>query len=114
LHRKAPPASKKEQWKYSLKTSNTSLRPHIEKHHTKLYLSLVKEHGWEIKLPGLVTQTQSQASGAAAASGSERETFSEIAFNEHLVKFIVVNDQVRSRHLFLFSILMLTFQPSSL
>jgi hypothetical protein len=75
---------------------------------------LVKEHGWEIKLPGLVTQTRSQASGAAAALDSEREPYSEIAFNEHLVKFIVTNDQVRSRHPFLFSILALTFQPSSL
>ena len=89
------------QWKYFLKTSNTSLCPHIEKNHLDLYLSLVKEKGWEIKLLGLLTQTQSQASGVAAASGSEHETFSEIAFNKHLVKFIVANDQVCSHYLFI-------------
>ncbi len=81
--------------------SNMSLHPHIEKNHLDLYLSLVKEKGWEIKLLGLLTQTRSQASGAVAALGSEHETFSEIAFNKHLVKFIVVNDQVCSHYLFI-------------
>jgi hypothetical protein len=84
-----------------MKTSNTTLRPHIEKQHLDLYMSLVKEKGWAIMLPTLVSQARSQTSRAAAGSEDGRpDTFSVTALHERLIKFIVVNDQVRSRHLF--------------
>ena len=72
-------------------------------------MSLAKERGWEMKLPS----HRSQASGVAAAAEGERpDLFSEIAFHEHLVKFIIVNDQVRSRHLFIFLCLLIDFPAS--
>lgn len=55
-------------------------------------MSLVKEKGWKITLPGL---TRSRASAQASTSQEERpDRFNEIAFHERLVKFIVSNDQV--------------------
>jgi len=41
---------------YSQKMSTTSLCPHIEKYHRDLFLSLAKERGWKMQLPGLQSQ----------------------------------------------------------
>jgi hypothetical protein len=66
-----------DQWKsnikfeYSTKTSNTSLRPHIERHHLDLFLQLAKENGWKVLLPGLVSQARSEATSAAASVSAE-------------------------------------------
>lgn len=86
-----------DQWKsnirfeYSTKTSNTSLRPHIERYHLDLFLQLAKEKEWKILLPGLVSQARSEATSAAA---ERRGQFDEYNFHEHLVNFIVADDQV--------------------
>jgi len=76
--------------------SNTSLRPHIEKHHCELYLGLAKANGWKVLLLGLVSQAQSQATSVASAS--EVRPLVEIdeqKFHQHLLYFIIVDDQVR-------------------
>jgi hypothetical protein len=101
LRSKTKPSIKYE---YSLKTSNTSLRPHIERHHRELYMTLAKENRWQIMLPGLLLDAHSQAAGAAAVAAMSEDdrpdTFNEHTFCERLVKFIVINDQVLSRHFF--------------
>lgn len=51
-------------------------------------------------LPGLTSQARSQASGVATPEGEQPDRFNEIAFHDRLVKFIIVNDQVRSPYLF--------------
>jgi hypothetical protein len=82
-------------YEYSLKTLTTSLRPHIEKHHLELYLTLAKEKGWKIQLPGLVSQAQSQATNEAAMLQVEQpDQFDERSFHQHLLNFIVADDQV--------------------
>ena len=90
-----------DQWKsnikfeFSTKTSNTSLRPHIERHHLDLFLQLAKENGWKILLPGLVSQARSEATSAATSGSAERRTqFDESTFHQHLLNFIVADDQV--------------------
>jgi hypothetical protein len=90
-----------DQWKsnikfeYSTKTSNTSLRPHIERHHLDLFLQLAKENGWKVLLPGLVSQARSEATSAAASVSAERHSqFDESTFHRHLLSFIVADDQV--------------------
>jgi hypothetical protein len=99
-HRKAKeadPASwpSKIHYEYSPNTSNTSLRPHIQKHHLDLFLRLAKEKGWTIQLPGLVSQSRSQAANEAAASQVRQpEKFDEKTFHQHLVNFIIADDQV--------------------
>lgn len=89
-------------YEYSHTTSTTSLRPHIEKHHLELYLTLAKEKGWNILLPGLVSQARSQATTKAATSeGGRPDKFDERTFHQHLMNFIVADDQVCSHSIFL-------------
>jgi hypothetical protein len=112
--REANPANwpSNKQYEYSHKTSTSSLRPHIEKNHLELYLNLAKEEGWRILLPGLVSQARSQAtSGAASPRGDRADRFDERTFHQHILNFIVADDQVCS-HLFMF--IMLIFASKSL
>jgi hypothetical protein len=46
-------------YEYSLKTSTTSLCPHIKKYHLDLYLILAKENRWKVLLLGLTSQARS-------------------------------------------------------
>jgi hypothetical protein len=84
------------QFSFSKKTSTTSLRPHIEKHHLELFLRLAAERGWKVQLPGLVSQARSQAASEASASQGQRSVeFSEQKFQQYLLNFIIADDQVR-------------------
>lgn len=98
LHSKAKPA--KVKYEYSIKTSNTSLRPHLERNHLELYMTLVKEKGWPNRLPGSQeTHTRSQMSSQTVGSQGEQHTiYDEADFHRLLTKFIVVDDQVCSHH----------------
>jgi hypothetical protein len=89
-------------YEYSKRTSNSSLRPHIEKYHRELFLSLAKEKGWTILLPGLVSEARSQAVSEAAVLQAGRAKFDEPTFHQRLLNFIVADDQVQ-QHLFYFS-----------
>jgi hypothetical protein len=89
----ADPTREPVKYQYSIKTSTSSLRPHIEANHLELYKKLAKERGWEILLPGLVSQARSAAAGAGTVS-RQREKFSVGAFYRLLVNFIVADDQV--------------------
>jgi hypothetical protein len=72
------------------------LRPHIELHHVVLYTQLAKAHGWKIQLPGLMRSQSALTDNAASPANSQREDkFSQRSFHEHLVNFIVADDQVR-------------------
>lgn len=81
-------------YEYSPKTSNTSLQPHIERHHSNLYMSLVKEKGWKITPPGILSQARSRAATVAVLEGDRPDRFTIEAFHEKLAKFIIVDDQV--------------------
>jgi hypothetical protein len=85
----------KIKYEYSVKSSTTTLRPHIERFHLQEYLQLQKEHGWTVMLPGLVSQARSQAASTANSLQEEaREKWDEPTFLRHLVRFIVTDDQV--------------------
>jgi hypothetical protein len=82
---------------YSKNTSTSSLRPHIEKHHLELFKTLAQERGWRVLLPGLVSQARSQASAAPVNNGvasGQPDKFTEQSFHEHLLNFIIADDQV--------------------
>lgn len=106
-------AKKKIQLEFSHTTSNTSLRPHIERNHLDIYLRVAKERGWTHELPGLKAQARSQAaSDASALQVAPLVQFSEERFHQHLLNFIVADDQV---HLFyFFTRVFLTFPCSGL
>jgi hypothetical protein len=57
-------------------------------------MSLVKEKGWKITLPGILSQARSRAAAVAASEGDRPDRFTTEAFHEKLVKFIIVDDQV--------------------
>ena len=81
---------------YSRKTSNSSLRPHLEKYHVDQYTTLAKERGWKILLPGLVSQAKSQSAAPAGSANKDEQPvpFDEHLFHKYLVNFIVADDQV--------------------
>lgn len=87
------PSWKPVKYTYSIKTSNSSLRPHIEVNHLELYKKLAKERGWEISLPGLVSEARSAAATAVTVSG-QRDKFSVGTLRRLLVNFIIADDQV--------------------
>lgn len=58
-------------YEYSRHTAFASLRPHIEKYHLELYLTLAKENGWTISLPGLIAQTRLATNDATTAQGEQ-------------------------------------------
>ena len=80
-------------YEYSGKTSTTSLRPHIERHHLDKFNELAAKHGWKILLPGLVSQARSQAT-EASEEGDRRDNFNEQTFRESLLNFVIADDQV--------------------
>jgi hypothetical protein len=79
---------------FSDSTSTSSLRPHLEKYHSQLYLKLAQERGWKIQLPGIVSRARSNASGSAESQGSPLDNFNEETFHNYLLRFIVADDQV--------------------
>jgi len=95
-----------------------TLHPHIEMHHHKLYLSLVKANSWKVLLPGLVSQAQSQATSVASASQvGPLVEIDKQKFHQHLLYFIIADDQVRLHFLsFLHSLhsCLLVLNPKSL
>jgi hypothetical protein len=94
----------KVRYEYSVNSSNTSLRPHIEIHHLLLYTQLAEKYGWKIQLPGLMKSRSALTDGAPSPANSQREDkFTERSFHEHLVNFIVADDQVRKAQFALLS-----------
>lgn len=78
---------------YSTRTSTTSLRQHIKKHHFDLYSTLADARGWNTSL---VLKGQSQTSDSvtlASAQDEQREVFDQNKFHQRLVDFIVADDQ---------------------
>lgn len=78
---------------YSAKTSNTSLRPHLERVHLQLYMQQKELQGWKNQLPGQASLATTTA--ATLAQDVCIDTFDEETFHRYLVNFIVADDQVR-------------------
>jgi hypothetical protein len=76
---------------YSTKTSNTSLRPHLEKVHLQLYMQQKELQGWKNQLP---RQASLATTAASLAQDVRIDTFDEETFHRYLINFIVVDDQV--------------------
>jgi len=77
---------------YSAKTSNTSLRPHLERVHLQLYMQQKELQGWKNQLPG---QASLATTAATLAQDIRIDMFDEDTFHRYLINFIVADDQVR-------------------
>lgn len=75
---------------FSATTSNGPLRKHLLSHHKDIYLQKCREMRWKVPIP------ESEIGTAPGAPGREtqRPPFSQKAFIQHLLNFIVADDQV--------------------
>ena len=110
-----------DQWKsnikfeYLMKTSNTLLQPHIERHHLNLFLPLAKENGWKVLLPGLSSQARLEATSTAMSVSAEQHGhFNKHTFHQHLLNFIFADDQVSFVQKDLVSHILISYSMKSL
>lgn len=89
----APP-SWTPRFNYSPSCSNSSLRLHLENEHKEEYIRLCKENGWKNQLPRSRPATVLEPVHAGATQAFSRTKFTPEAFLDHLVNFIVTDDQV--------------------
>lgn len=91
----------KTQWpnnrnfKYSSKTATSGLRSHLERFHKEEYILLGKERGWVMQLASLKSQQGQSTTGPGSAINLPKILFSSDAVTNHLIRFIVANDQVK-------------------
>ncbi|KAI0919445.1 hypothetical protein AcV7_006181 [Taiwanofungus camphoratus] len=86
---------------FSTSTSNTSLRVHLERYHEDIYLSKCTEFGWLMQLPkrrerekeAKALSVKAEQLAAINQSGVSRGLFSLSEFHQHLIRFIVADDQ---------------------
>lgn len=82
---------------YSMKTGNSGLRLHLDSYHHEMYIDLSIKGSWANQLPSqkdLVKVAHQQAEMAALVQA--RPCYSKEVFYEHLVAFIIADDQVIS------------------
>jgi len=66
--------------------------PAYQEIHLDKYMTLVKAHGWLIQLPWLVSQSRSQL--PSEADGVQVAKFDQEMFQQYLLNFVIMNDQV--------------------
>ena len=76
---------------YGSKTGNSNLRGHLYREHAEEYDEAVVHYKWPYKLS---TESDAPTENARNQRGQEVPSFSPAAFLEHLVRFIVADDQV--------------------
>jgi hypothetical protein len=111
----------KRKWEYLSNTGNTPLRGHVKRFHLLLYLILAEEHGWSIFVVSVklafkmgytlaemckvvkggtkLSNLPKRAAGASSTTlagpcdGGLIPEFTHATFVQHLVSFIVADDQ---------------------
>jgi hypothetical protein len=80
-------------YEISPSSSNTTLRGHLQREHKEDYIRVCLERGWKNQLPSAKFESEA-GSERSAGTGQFCTTFSSKAFMEHLINFIVADDQV--------------------
>ena len=95
-HANNPELVKGINWSFSSKTSNTSLRVHLECIHKTEYLELCKANGWSVMLPKTrkLALVRGGSEGGQSGIGPPCPAFSQSQFLQSLVDFIISDDQV--------------------
>jgi hypothetical protein len=84
---------------YALSSGYSSLRVHLENKHKVEYLRLCREEGWRNQLPTAVKAAKASLAASRSQDPSgrhdvQRQPFSQHTFIQHLINFIVADDQV--------------------
>jgi len=80
-------------FEFSPNSSNTTLRKHLGRHHRDEYINVCSSNSWQNRL----SENPQVVSGA---SNLNRENFSDEAFLQKIVKWIVGDDQVSNSAFF--------------
>jgi hypothetical protein len=78
-------------FEFSPISSNTTLRKHLGRHHKDEYITICSSNGWKNQLPGNTVPASVSGPGALNAN---REIYSDDAFLQKIVNWIVADDQV--------------------
>ena len=96
------PKSVSIKYSYAASTATGNLRKHLQKNHEAEYTETMIEKGW--KPPSLRASQLASSTGSTGATGKlPAPQYSVEAFIEKLVKFVVVDDQVKVSHLKLYN-----------
>lgn len=81
-----------------LTSSTGSMRNHLQDHYDE-YMQGVADRRWENQLPGvraaIIEAERAQGAGAQGQGGARRSQFSKESFLQHIINFIIADDQVR-------------------
>ncbi|KAI0290316.1 hypothetical protein BC826DRAFT_970521 [Russula brevipes] len=89
-HSKSNPGGFHINFQFSAKTANSTLRVHLDRNHKVEYLRLHKERGWKSQLKSM----EDAETESTPVSEVPSDVFSLETFLDHLVRFIVADDQV--------------------
>ncbi|KAI0300175.1 hypothetical protein BC826DRAFT_966612 [Russula brevipes] len=89
---KLNPESFRTNFRFSGKTSNSTLRKHLGSHHKDELLRLREARGWKSPLPDNMNQANTESTPVSEAR--RHMDFCQKSFLNHLVDFIVADDQV--------------------
>jgi len=82
---------------YSNLSGGSSLRVHLDNEHREEYLRHCKEKGWKNQLPSTKAAAKAVATSLAGSQDPDRrprQPFSSASFMQHLIGFVVADDQV--------------------
>ena len=98
-------------FQFSPHSSTSTLRKHIENFHEQEYTDICSANGWKNQLP----KRAAIAAQAAATTdpNSKSEPFSDEAFLNKIINWIVTDDQVSLKHINCFILIYLFFQISN-
>jgi hypothetical protein len=71
------------------------LRGHLERYHEEEYLKAAQDNGWTIMLPSWLKKEKLKHDTALQEANASRVSFTPEIFLQHLVNWIVADDQVR-------------------
>ena len=94
-HETEPTSMRNINFSFSVNTANTTLCGHLEKHHTDKYVQVCKDNGWRMLLPRMQQMAMGKVSmGLPSEPGSHPHLeFSHQTFLQHIINFVVVDNQ---------------------
>jgi len=79
---------------FSVNTANATLHGHLEKHHADEYMQVCKDNGWKILLPKMWQMTEASTGPPSEPGFHTHSEFSRQMFLQHIINFVVADDQV--------------------
>jgi hypothetical protein len=95
----ANPDVKIPKYQFASTTGYQGLRRHLESQHKEEYLRKCQENGWKVQLPNLMKEQKEALAEVRKKAQEARSPFTPEALLQHLVNFIVADDQVSSNQL---------------